>query len=114
MKPDFYKGPSALKNITKSPGNIYAIAGRFRRLVKPVLAGCLLCLISICAQAQGTYTWTGATSDFQLSTNWSPPRVTADPGDVLIFQNITQTVTNVPSQSVATITVQVSGGAAII
>ena len=51
----------------------------------------------------GTYTWTGSTStDYQVSTNWSPSRGIPSTQDVLEFTNNTSnTVTNVLTQTIA-------------
>ncbi|MGL2964930.1 hypothetical protein ACSVH2_13990, partial [Flavobacterium sp. RSB2_4_14] len=55
--------------------------------------------------ASRNYVWTGATSsDWQVATNWSPTRTTADPADELTFNGSTvasPTVTNVPNQTIA-------------
>ena len=49
-----------------------------------------------------TYTWTGSTStDWQVSTNWSPTRTTPAVNDILQFNNgTTNTITNVPTQAI--------------
>ena len=78
-------------------------------MVKVFFAFLSLLFFSKNVMAQGTYTWLGGTSDFTLSANWSPNRGTLDNGDVLIFQSTgVQSITNVPDQIVATITVQSS------
>jgi hypothetical protein len=49
------------------------------------------------------YTWNGTTTDYQVSTNWTPTRTTPATSDVLIFNGAvtaTPTVTNIPSQTV--------------
>jgi|GEM_PF-3758788 len=45
------------------------------------------------------YTWNGTTSDYQVSTNWTPTRTTPGVTDVLQF-NANATVTNVPTQTI--------------
>ena len=54
----------------------------------------------------GAYTWNGTTSDYQVSTNWTPTRTAPANSDVLQFGTIsvpsagttTYTVTNIPTQ----------------
>ena len=50
-----------------------------------------------------TYTWTGTTStDWQVSTNWSPTRSTPATNDIIQFNNgVANTTTNVPTQTIA-------------
>jgi len=50
-----------------------------------------------------TYTWTGVTStDWQVSSNWSPTRTTSFPNDILQFNNGGSVVaTNLPTQTIA-------------
>lgn len=45
----------------------------------------------------GVYTWNGATSDYQVTTNWTPTRTSPANSDVLQF-NANATVTNVATQ----------------
>ncbi len=51
--------------------------------------------------APPSYTWnqTG-TADFTVATNWTPTRTTPATTDKLIFNNITSTVTNIPTQTI--------------
>ena len=60
-----------------------------------------------------TYTWTGSTSnDWQVAGNWSPERMAPATSDILQFNNGgTNTITNVPSQTIAKLLV--SGGSKI-
>jgi CSLREA domain-containing protein len=60
--------------------------------------------IFIAGCSGGEYTWTPAVlaTDWQVPTNWTPTRVTPDPGDVLIFDNnSTPIVTNIPTQTIS-------------
>ncbi len=55
-----------------------------------------------------TYIWKGTTSDWQVSTNWTPTRTTPASSDLLYFNAIgsaNSTVTNVPTQTVGKVTV---------
>jgi hypothetical protein len=54
-----------------------------------------------------TYTWTGATdNDWQVSTNWTPTRTSPAVNDKLVFDNTgTYTITNVPGQTIAQMSV---------
>lgn len=58
--------------------------------------------------AQTTYTWNGTTSDWQLSTNWTPSRTPAS-NDILVFDATAtvKVITDIASQSVGKI--QISG-----
>lgn len=56
------------------------------------------------AFAQTTYTWNGTTTDYQVSTNWTPTRTTPAVDDILVFDGAVTagaiTVTNIPSGTV--------------
>ncbi|HUS10296.1 MAG TPA: C25 family cysteine peptidase [Pyrinomonadaceae bacterium] len=53
-----------------------------------------------------TYTWTGGSSDWQAAANWSPTRTTPAISDILQFSGGGSiTVTNVPTQTVAQLSV---------
>jgi hypothetical protein len=54
-----------------------------------------------------TYAWTGATdNDYQVSSNWSPSRLSPLANDILQFINGgTYTITNVPAQTIAKLSV---------
>ncbi|MCW3074518.1 MAG: hypothetical protein JWP69_1587 [Flaviaesturariibacter sp.] len=62
--------------------------------------------ISITATAE--YTWNGTTTDYQVSTNWTPIRTAPAATDILNFTN-TATVTNVPTQTVGRLNVSGNG-----
>lgn len=70
----------------------------------PVRAGLLLACFGAAGAgfSQTSYIWTGATStDYQLSSNWGPARITPAATDVLHFSGGgAVTVTNVATQSV--------------
>ena len=53
-----------------------------------------------------TYVWNGATTDYQVPTNWTPTRTCPRPSDILQFNSsspATATLTNVPTQTVGQI-----------
>ena len=59
-----------------------------------------------------TYTWTGSTStDYQVSSNWSPSRTPATTDDIIISPSSggTIAITNVPSQTINSLTINGSG-----
>src|SRR6266481_8224025 len=68
---------------------------------------------SLAAPAGTSYTWIGGTpaftTDWQMSTNWSPVRTVAAAGDVLVFNTGSPIVTNVPTQTIAEL--DLTGGA---
>src|SRR5438094_8884113 len=72
-----------------------------------------LALIGPSVFAQTTYTWNQAAGgSWATSTNWTPTRTTPASNDVLVFNNgTTQTVTNVPTQTIGQLSV--SGNTAI-
>jgi sugar lactone lactonase YvrE len=47
-----------------------------------------------------TFVWNGATSDWQVATNWTPNRTTPAPTDVLQFNAGTWSPMNIPSQTI--------------
>lgn len=55
----------------------------------------------------GLYHWIGANNeDWQVLTNWNPNRTTPDVTDILHISNVgTRNITNVPTETVATITI---------
>jgi len=54
--------------------------------------------------ASTSYTWNGSTSsDFTVASNWTPARTATTAADVLVFDAITTTITNVPTQAVGQI-----------
>jgi hypothetical protein len=56
--------------------------------------------------AQATYFWTPISTDWQLSTNWSPGRATPLTSDILIFNSGTSTtVTNVPTETIGQLSI---------
>jgi hypothetical protein len=58
------------------------------------------------AEGVATYSWTGGSSDWQAAANWSPTRTTPAISDILQFSGGGSiTVTNVPIQSVAQLSV---------
>ncbi|MBP6024229.1 hypothetical protein [Ferruginibacter sp.] len=60
----------------------------------------LIFALSFNALAQ-TYIWTPGSTDWQLATNWTPNRTVLLTSDVLLFNNgVTNTVTNIPTQTV--------------
>lgn len=62
-----------------------------------------------------TYVWNGATTDYQVATNWTPSRTCPKVNDVLTFtasSPATSTVTNVPSQTIGKLLI--SGSRAVI
>ena len=66
--------------------------------------------ISIPITTNGIYTWNASTTDYQVPTAWTPTRSCPQPTDVLQFNNgIPNTVTNVPTQTIARLNVSVSG-----
>src|SRR6267378_2389702 len=68
---------------------------------------------SLAAPAGTSYTWIGGTpaftTDWQVSTNWSPVRTVPAAGDVLVFNTGSPIVTNVPTQTIAEL--DLTGGA---
>ncbi|MFY7883667.1 MAG: BNR-repeat neuraminidase N-terminal domain-containing protein, partial [Dolichospermum sp.] len=55
------------------------------------------------------YVWQGTTSDFQVSTNWSPTRTTPSVQDILTFDGAvtsSTTVTNIPTQTIGRLVFQ--------
>ena len=67
----------------------------------------LLVVLSLSSYAQTTYVWNGATTNFTDSNNWTPTRSTPAPNDILVFNNgSTNSVTNVPSQTIGQLIVQ--------
>src|SRR5947207_9495545 len=72
-----------------------------------------LALIGPSVLAQTTYTWNQtAGGSWATTTNWTPTRTSPATNDVLVFNNgTTQTVTNVPTQTIGQ--VSVSGNTAI-
>jgi hypothetical protein len=51
---------------------------------------------------QQTYTWNGATTDYQVPTNWTPTRSSIDAADILQFDGTpaSPTVTNIPLETI--------------
>ena len=58
-----------------------------------------------------TYTWTGATStDYQVATNWNPTRTTPNTtDDIIITPSSSFSVTNVPTQTINSLTINGAG-----
>lgn len=56
--------------------------------------------ISVTTLGQTTYTWQGANGSWATSTNWNPTRTTPANNDILVFNNVTCSPTNVPSQTI--------------
>ncbi len=55
------------------------------------------------AASINTYTWNGATTDYQVPTNWTPARNCPKVNDILVFDASSPTpsnVTNVPTQTI--------------
>lgn len=79
---------------------------------KAVLTG-VLCSLIFSAFTQTTYTWNQVGGgDWIVSTNWTPTRSGPAANDILVFNNAgTQTVTNVPNQTIGRLVV--SGNSAI-
>jgi len=48
----------------------------------------------------GPYSWSGGTGDFAVASNWTPTRTTPLFGDVLVFDGVTATVSNVQDQHI--------------
>ncbi|TAE31874.1 MAG: hypothetical protein EAZ92_02200, partial [Candidatus Kapaibacterium sp.] len=79
-------GPEGL--VFDVAGNLL-IADRNVRLVRKIML------------SGATYVWSGgAGADWQVAGNWSPPRTSPVPSDILQFNAGTHTPTNVPSQSI--------------
>src|SRR5258708_7305804 len=98
MKSDCYPNGVAQKNNKNSNNrSIFKIFSLSKKRSVKTLLFAVLIIFALTgnALAQGTYIWNGATSDFQLASNWTPSRGILNAGDVLIFQNLTQTVTNI-------------------
>ncbi len=75
--------------------------------MKKRIVGCLLMLVlGYSAFGQTTYTWNGTTSDWTVSTNWTPTRTPAT-NDILVFDasSAIKNITNVPSQTLGEILV---------
>ena len=73
--------------------------------------GIVFALIAFANNANGatTYTWNGSVStDYQTASNWTATRTTPAANDILVFPSGTWNVTNVPTQTIATLTIQAS------
>lgn len=66
----------------------------------------LMFLNSIAGIGQTTYFWTPVSTDWQLSTNWTPVRATLLTSDILIFNSGTNTtVTNAPTETIGQLSI---------
>ena len=75
-------------------------------LIRLIIINALLVLTLTSAFSQATYTWNNATSDFALSTNWTPARTTPASNDILVFSDGgTYTLAGLTAQTIGKLSV---------
>ena len=60
---------------------------RSLHFIRLIIINVSLMLAVTTAYGQTTYVWNNATSDFALSSNWTPARTTPATNDILVFDN---------------------------
>jgi fibronectin-binding autotransporter adhesin len=72
----------------------------FMKLLRVTVLMTVVLMVGGVVWGQTTYTWQGANGSWATAANWNPTRTIPANNDILIFNNVTCSPTNVPTQTI--------------